>query len=229
MGESAWEGYFALTEGRGSEGICWMWVLREVATEGRRSLGRRGWGGGRPLKITFCVKGSPRPATGITVYTEDVLVSLQLFTHLWTPVWYLGLFLEDSESIEIWQSLLSEPLHLIAMSWLACDIFTNSGDPALRDILLDWSGVLFWAKIRPQILLNTGLQEIPNTDHGGKQDAVWSSSYEHYQIAGFTSLLCHFLPHGPQVIYLTFLCLSFRIWKIGMVIELPSQGCCHNM
>lgn len=51
-----------------------------------RKAGGVGGVGGWSLKITFCVKGSPRPATGITVYTEDVLVSLQLFTHLWTPV-----------------------------------------------------------------------------------------------------------------------------------------------
>lgn len=82
-----------------------MWVLRGVAQKGEGAQE----GGGRSLKISFCVKGSPRPAAGITVHTEDVSAKWQLFSHLCTSAQCLSLFLEGSETVEIWQGLTGCP------------------------------------------------------------------------------------------------------------------------
>lgn len=94
-------------------------------------------------------------------------------------------------------------------------------------------GIFFWteqgARTQPQILLNTGLQQVPNNSLHWQLRCSMVYDSEDTWTAGFLSLHCYLLPKWTWVIYLTFLCLTFLIWKIGMTVELTSRGCCHNI
>lgn len=214
----------------GEERICWIWVLREVATKGR-SLRR--WKSVSKDKF-LCLR-----------FPQDLLLALEPTLMIyWVSCNYLFIFAHPSN---IWVCFWKVLSLLWFGLWGLLGLHIELHHPILYVLAGLWhhhkqwrsapwqyasrSIKAFFSELRYSFsLLNTGLQEAP--DNRSQWQARCSMSIVVLSIIRLLSsypcsALCYL--SGLGVIYLAFLCLNFLIWKLGLITKLTSQGYCHNM